>query len=228
MINLRQRGNLMAMSGFKNFIMRGNLVELAVAVVIGTQFSNLVKQFVSSFVNPLLSLVGGTPNFGNLVWKVGKVRFTYGAFLTEVLTFLISALVVYYVMVLPVSRLLHMLERNKAAATRDCPECTMSIPIAAPVPGVHGADRPGHPAAAAGQPDRVLARRRKSCPGHRSRTRRPTRSSATRAKARRSRPGSPTRRRTARVARSDVRAAGAAHTTTGASRTSLNGPGRSA
>jgi large conductance mechanosensitive channel len=131
MINLRQRGNLMAMSGFKNFIMRGNLVELAVAVVIGTQFSNLVKQFVSSFVNPLLSLVGGTPNFGNLVWKVGKVRFTYGAFLTDVLTFVISALVVYYVMVLPVSRLLHMLERNKAAATRDCPECTMSIPIAA-------------------------------------------------------------------------------------------------
>jgi large conductance mechanosensitive channel len=131
MINLRLRGNLMAMSGFKNFIMRGNLVELAVAVVIGTQFSNLVKQFVSSFVNPLLSLVGGTPNFGNLVWKVGKVRFTYGAFLTDVLTFLISALAVYYVMVLPVSRLLHMLERNKAAATRDCPECTMSIPIAA-------------------------------------------------------------------------------------------------
>jgi large conductance mechanosensitive channel len=52
------------MAGFKNFIMRGNLIELAVAVVIGTQFSNLVKQFVSSFVNPLLSLVGGTPDFG--------------------------------------------------------------------------------------------------------------------------------------------------------------------
>jgi large conductance mechanosensitive channel len=229
MINLRLRGNLMAMSGFKNFIMRGNLVELAVAVVIGTQFSNLVKQFVSSFVNPLLSLVGGTPNFGNLVWKVGKVRFTYGAFLTDVLTFLISALAVYYVMVLPVSRLLHMLERNKAAATRDCPECTMSIPIAAQrCPQCTAQIAPGHPAAAAGQPDRVLARRRKSCPGHRSRTRRPTRSSATRAKARRSRPGSPTRRRTARVARSDVGAAGVAHTTTGASRTWLNGPGRSA
>jgi large conductance mechanosensitive channel len=121
------------MSGFKNFIMRGNLVELAVAVVIGTQFSALVKQFVSSFVNPLLSLVGGTPNFGNLVLKVGKkgTTFTYGAFLTEVLTFLISALVVYYAMVLPVSRLLKLFERNHAATTRDCPECTMSIPIAA-------------------------------------------------------------------------------------------------
>lgn len=121
----------MVVSGFKNFIMRGNLVELAVAVVIGTQFSALVKQFVSSFVNPLLSLVGGTADFGNLALKVGKATFTYGAFLTDALSFLISALVVYYLMVAPVSRLLHILERNRDATTRDCPECTMSIPIAA-------------------------------------------------------------------------------------------------
>jgi large conductance mechanosensitive channel len=119
------------MSGFKNFIMRGNLVELAVAVVIGTQFSNLVKQFVSSFINPLLSLVGGTPDFSKLVLKVGQANFTYGTFMTEVLTFLISALVVYYAMVMPVSRLLKLFERNQSATTRDCPECTMSIPIAA-------------------------------------------------------------------------------------------------
>ena len=119
------------MSGFKNFIMRGNLVELAVAVVIGTQFSNLVKQFVSSFINPLLSLVGGTPDFSKLVLKVGKATFTYGTFMTEVLTFAISALVVYYAMVLPASRLLKLFERDKDATTRDCPECTMSVPIAA-------------------------------------------------------------------------------------------------
>lgn len=119
------------MTGFKNFILRGNLVELAVAVVIGTQFSSLVHQFVLSFVNPLLSLVGGTPNFGGLVFKVGKATFTYGQFVTEVLAFLISALVVYYAVVMPASRLLHLFERNKAATTRDCPQCTMSIPVAA-------------------------------------------------------------------------------------------------
>jgi large conductance mechanosensitive channel len=119
------------MSGFKNFIMRGNLVQLAVAVVIGSQFSDLVKQFVQSFVNPLLALVGGTPDFSKLAFKVGKSHFTYGAFLTAALSFLISALVVYYVLVLPVTRLIQLLERNKAATTRDCPECTMSIPIAA-------------------------------------------------------------------------------------------------
>jgi large conductance mechanosensitive channel len=119
------------MSGFKNFVMRGNLVELAVAVVIGTQFSGLVKQFVSSFVNPLLSLVGGMPNFANLTFKVGQAVFSYGQFVTAVLSFVISALVVYFILVLPVSRLLQLLERNKAATTRDCPECTMSIPVAA-------------------------------------------------------------------------------------------------
>ena len=119
------------MAGFKNFIMRGNLVELAVAVVIGTQFSSLVKQFVSSFIDPLLSLVGGTPDLGKLVLHVGKATFTYGEFLTEALTFVISALVVYYAMVLPVSRLLRLLDRNKAVTSRDCPECTMSIPVAA-------------------------------------------------------------------------------------------------
>jgi large conductance mechanosensitive channel len=119
------------MSGFKNFIMRGNLVQLAVAVVIGTQFSELVKQFVQSFVNPLLSLAGGTPNFGSLTVRVGKATFTYGAFLTDVLSFLIAALVVYYVMVLPVTKVIQLLERNRAATERDCPECTMSIPVAA-------------------------------------------------------------------------------------------------
>jgi len=124
------------MTGFKNFIMRGNMVQLAVAVVIGTQFSNLVQQFVKSFVDPLISLVGGTGNFGNLAFTVvGRghkpATFTYGTFLTEVLTFLISALVVYYVLVMPVGRLLQLLDRNKAANSRDCPECTMSIPVAA-------------------------------------------------------------------------------------------------
>jgi large conductance mechanosensitive channel len=119
------------MSGFKNFIMRVNLVQLAVAVVIGTQFSELVKQFVQSFINPLLSLAGGKPDFGTLTFKVGKATFTYGAFLTDVLSFLIAALVVYYVMVVPVTRVMQLFERNHAATQRDCPECTMSIPVAA-------------------------------------------------------------------------------------------------
>jgi large conductance mechanosensitive channel len=119
------------MSGFRKFILRGNLVDLAVAVVIGTQFSNLVKQFVQSFINPLLALVGGQPDFTGLVLHVGKAKFTYGAFLTEVLSFLISAAVVYFVIVLPVARLLQLFERDAEATERDCPECTRSIPVKA-------------------------------------------------------------------------------------------------
>ncbi|MFL6053017.1 MAG: large conductance mechanosensitive channel protein MscL [Actinoallomurus sp.] len=119
------------MSGFRKFILRGNLVDLAVAVVIGTQFSNLVKSFVDSFINPLLALVGGQPDFTSLVFTVGKANFRYGAFLTEALSFLISAAVVYFVIVLPVTRLLHLFDRKQAATERDCPECTMKIPLAA-------------------------------------------------------------------------------------------------
>lgn len=73
------------MSGFKNFILRGNLVDLAVAVVIGAQFSSLVKQFVASFISPLLSLFGGKGNVSNLAFTACEARFTYGAFLTGVL-----------------------------------------------------------------------------------------------------------------------------------------------
>jgi large conductance mechanosensitive channel len=119
------------MSGFRKFILRGNLVDLAVAVVIGTQFSGLVNQFVQSFVNPLLALVGGRPNFTSLVLTVGDARFTYGAFLTEVISFLISAAVIYFVIVLPAARLLSLFERDAEATERDCPECTRSIPIRA-------------------------------------------------------------------------------------------------
>jgi large conductance mechanosensitive channel len=119
------------MSGFKNFILRGNLVDLAVAVVIGAQFSSLVKQFVQSFISPLLALIGGQPNFNRMVFTFHGSRFTYGTFLTEVLSFAISAAVVYFVVVVPVSRALKLFDRNQAATERNCPECTMSIPIAA-------------------------------------------------------------------------------------------------
>jgi large conductance mechanosensitive channel len=119
------------MSGFRKFILRGNLVDLAVAVVIGTQFAALVKQFVNSFVDPLLALVGGQPDFSGLVLRVGKAHFTYGAFLTEALSFLISAAVVYFLIVLPVARLLRLFERDEAATERTCPECTLKIPMEA-------------------------------------------------------------------------------------------------
>ena len=119
------------MSGFRKFILRGNLVDLAVAVVIGTQFSNLVKSFVTSFVNPLLALIGGEPDFTRLKFTAGKATFAYGAFLTDVISFLIAAAVVYFLIVLPVARLLKLFERDQEATERECPECTRNIPVQA-------------------------------------------------------------------------------------------------
>jgi len=119
------------MKGFRKFILRGNLVDLAVAVVIGTQFSGLVHSFVASFVDPLLALLGGKPNLNRFTFTVGKSTFTYGTFLTDALSFLIAAAVVYFVIVLPVARLLHLFERDRAATERNCPECDRSIPIQA-------------------------------------------------------------------------------------------------
>jgi large conductance mechanosensitive channel len=117
------------MSGFRKFILRGNLVDLAVAVVIGTQFSDLVKSFVDSFISPLLA--GGQPNFSGLVLTIVKSRFTYGIFLTQVVSFLIAAAVMYFVIVLPVARLLRLFEKDAEVVEKDCPECAMKIPVKA-------------------------------------------------------------------------------------------------
>ena len=86
--------NPVPMKGFRKFILRGNLVDLAVAVVIGSLFSSLVKQFVASFITPLIALAGGKPDFNHLTFTINKSVFAYGAFITEVVSFVIAAAVV--------------------------------------------------------------------------------------------------------------------------------------
>ena len=94
------------------------------------------------FVNPLLSLVGGTPDFGNLVFRVGKATFTYGQFVTVALSFLISALVVYYAMVLPVSRLLAAARAEQGDDYQGLSRVHDEHPDGGPaLPGVHGRNR---------------------------------------------------------------------------------------
>ena len=93
------------LSGFKKFLLRGNVVDLAVAVVIGTAFTAVVTQFGESFLTPLIALVSGGGEFGGVV-RIGGQSFTYGAFLSSVVTFVITAAVVYFVVVLPMRRLL--------------------------------------------------------------------------------------------------------------------------
>jgi large conductance mechanosensitive channel len=93
------------LSGFKKFVLRGNVVDLAVAVVIGSAFTAVVNSLVSSFLTPLIALISGGGKLGG-EWQVDGQHFTWGAFLSTVIGFLVTAAVVYFLVVLPMHRLL--------------------------------------------------------------------------------------------------------------------------
>ena len=118
---------------FRQFILRGNLVDLAVAVVVGTAFTALVNQFVKSIITPLIAAIFGKHDFSNLVFTINGSRFTYGDFFNALLTFLIVATVMFFVVVKPMNALLERFktEPDVDKPTRDCPECLSAIPVAA-------------------------------------------------------------------------------------------------
>jgi large conductance mechanosensitive channel len=97
----------------RDFIMRGNVVDLAVAVVLGAAFGALVTGFVASFITPLIALIGGKADFGDLVFTISDTRFTYGEFLNLLISFLIIAAVVFFLIVKPVNAMLARLKRGE-------------------------------------------------------------------------------------------------------------------
>jgi large conductance mechanosensitive channel len=111
--------------------MRGNLIDLAVAVVIGTAFTAVVTAIVTDLITPLIAAIGGKPKFSNLTFTVNHSQFLYGAFINALVSFVIVAAVVYFLIVSPVAKITSRMQRNKAATHRDCPECISSIPVAA-------------------------------------------------------------------------------------------------
>jgi large conductance mechanosensitive channel len=117
--------------GFRKFLLRGNLVDLAVAVVIGTAFTALVTALVKDLITPLIAAIGGKPNFSNLAFTLNHSRFAYGDFINAILAFLIIAAVVYFLVVLPIGKIMNRVARAKAATDRECPECLSEIPVAA-------------------------------------------------------------------------------------------------
>ncbi|MCP9953435.1 MULTISPECIES: large conductance mechanosensitive channel protein MscL [Actinomadura] len=119
------------MSGFKKFLIRGNLVELAVAFVVGAAFASLVKDFASSFITPLIALIGGKPDYTKLSVTVNGTAFPYGIFVTSAIAFFITAVIVYFLVVLPTTKLIERMDRGKEATERECPECLSEIPIKA-------------------------------------------------------------------------------------------------
>jgi large conductance mechanosensitive channel len=119
------------MGGFKTFILRGNLVDLAVAVVIGVAFGALVTALVGDLITPLIAAIGGQPDFANLTFTVNHSKFFYGAFINALISFVIIAAVIYFLVVTPVTKLLAMTAKAEVASEKDCPECLSKIPLAA-------------------------------------------------------------------------------------------------
>lgn len=121
------------MKGFRDFITRGSLIDLAVAIVIGTAFTAIVTAIVKDLITPLIAAFFGGKNktVENLTFTLHGSKFAYGDLINAVLTFLIIAAVVYFLIVAPMARLVLRLHGAKVATERDCPECLSSIPIAA-------------------------------------------------------------------------------------------------
>lgn len=122
------------LKGFRDFILRGNVMDLAIAVIIGGAFGAIVNSMVKDIITPLIAAAGGKPNFEALVLEVNGGKVMYGNFLNATITFLIIAFVVYFGMVLPVNTLMNKFKKPVPAvppSTKACPECLSDIPIAA-------------------------------------------------------------------------------------------------
>ena len=121
-------------NGFKKFLLRGNVVDLAVAVVIGAAFTAIVTAFTKAFISPLIGLIGGAEGaFSDKHFTISGTEFPYGQFVDAIISFLIVAGVVYFFVVLPVQKLMDRFktEPEPDAPVKDCPECLSKIPAAA-------------------------------------------------------------------------------------------------
>jgi large conductance mechanosensitive channel len=122
------------LKGFRQFLLRGNVLDLAVAVVIGAAFGVVVSALVKDLLTPLIAALFGKPDFSALQFTVNKSTFLYGDFLNALLAFMLIAGAVYFLVVAPMNHLMARLHRGEAPpdpTTKKCPECLSEIPIAA-------------------------------------------------------------------------------------------------
>ena len=123
------------LDGFKKFILRGNVVDMAVGVVIGAAFAGVVAGLTKAFLNPIIKLVaGGGDKFTTMTFKVHGVDFPIDEFINATISFILIAAAVYFFVVLPVNTLTARMQKPAAAAaptTKKCPECLSDIPIEA-------------------------------------------------------------------------------------------------
>lgn len=122
------------MKGFRQFLMRGNVVDLAVAVVIGAAFGAVVTALVKDLITPLIAAIAGKPDFSAIKFTVNGSQFPIGDFINALISFVMIAAAIYYIVVLPMNAInarLHRGDKPPDPTTKKCPECLSVIPIAA-------------------------------------------------------------------------------------------------
>ena len=120
------------LNDFKTFLLRGNVVDLAVAVIIGVAFGAVVTAFVEDLVTPLIAAIGGQPDFSALDFKINDSSFLYGDFINKVINFVVVAAVIFFFVVVPVNALMKRMAGPPAEPTsKECPRCVSEVPIAA-------------------------------------------------------------------------------------------------
>lgn len=120
-----------AVKEFRQFLLRGNVVDLAIAVVIGVVFGAVVAALVADFITPLIAAIAGKPDFSALTFTINKSVFKYGDFVNAVITFVTVAAVLFFFVVRPINAMISRSRREPPAdpTTRRCPECLSEIPI---------------------------------------------------------------------------------------------------
>jgi large conductance mechanosensitive channel len=120
------------MGGFKQFLLRGNVVDMAVGVVIGVAFGAVVTALVKDLLTPLIAAIVGNPDFSSINFTLNGSKFMVGEFANAVVSFVLISAAVYYFVVLPVGALMARIQGPPpAATTKPCPECLSNIPVAA-------------------------------------------------------------------------------------------------
>ena len=115
--------------GFRDFVLRGNVIDLAVGVVIGAAFGTVVTAFVKDLLTPIIAAIVQKPDFSGLFFEVHGSKFLYGDFINAVIAFLLVAAAVYYFVVLPVNHLMKRFEKQALPDKKKCPECHSDIPL---------------------------------------------------------------------------------------------------
>ncbi len=122
------------LKGFKQFLLRGNVVDLAVAVVIGAAFGAVVTALVKDLITPLIAALVGKPDFSAISFEVNSSKFLIGDFINAIVSFLLIAAAVYFFVVVPLNAFMARLHRGEVPPdpmTRKCPDCLSEVPIAA-------------------------------------------------------------------------------------------------